>query len=324
MAHEFETGFFVGTPAWHGLGTVLEDAPTIDEAIVQAGLDWRVRLGELVLAEDAADLGPNAQGLDLIPREIRHHAVLRETDGRVLGVVGPSWEPLQNVDALRWFQPLIDDGTCTLEAAGSLREGERIWVLARPKDHMADVAPGDPLSYFVLLAHGHDGRLGVHVGFTPVRVVCMNTLSMSLADAQHGRFLKMHHRAGLDRALVMARQAMSLARRSFELTIEQAQFLRRQGCSRHELERYIKRVVAPAADPEDEATAKRVLPKVVPLFADGAGNKGESYWDAYNAVTQWATHERGRTADTRLQSQWFGEGARLIDRALETALEMAA
>ena len=40
MAHHFESGMFVREPAWYGLGTVLDEPPTVSEAIVEAGLDW--------------------------------------------------------------------------------------------------------------------------------------------------------------------------------------------------------------------------------------------------------------------------------------------
>ena len=95
MAHEFESGFFVTEPAWHGLGVVLQDPPTVQEAITAAGLDWKVELRRLTMPDG---------------REVPNRAVVRSTDESLLGVVGPDYEPLQNSDALAWFQPFVDSG----------------------------------------------------------------------------------------------------------------------------------------------------------------------------------------------------------------------
>src|SRR5678815_2693601 len=166
MAHEVESGMFVGQPAWHGLGTVLPNAPSIEDAIVCAGLDWTVKLAPLAIVADG--------------RPVDHCATVRESDDSILGVVGPGYVPLQNREAFAWFQPMVESGAVTLEAAGSLREGRRIWILGRCADSSADIVPGDEVRQYLLLAHGHDGSLAIRVGFTSVRVVCANTLRASL------------------------------------------------------------------------------------------------------------------------------------------------
>src|SRR5690606_10854332 len=78
MAHEFESGLFVGEPAWHRLGVVLEQPPSIDDAIRLAGLDWEVRLAPLALAEDG--------------RAVSHRATVRGSDNAILGNVVPLFE----------------------------------------------------------------------------------------------------------------------------------------------------------------------------------------------------------------------------------------
>jgi phage/plasmid-like protein (TIGR03299 family) len=45
-----------------------------------------------------------------------------------------------------------------------------------------------------------------------------------------------------------------------------------------------------------------------------------SAWQAYNAVTYYVDHERGRTRDSALNSAWFGEGAGLKQNALDLAM----
>jgi phage/plasmid-like protein (TIGR03299 family) len=312
MAHEFETGLFVGEPAWHGLGVVLRNPPSVEEAIRAAGLDWGVRLAPLALAEDG--------------RSVDHLATVRETDNSILGVVGPSFVPLQNRDAFAWFQPLVDSGAVSIEAAGSLREGRRIWILAQARDSVADVVPGDAVRQFLLLAHAHDGSLAIRCGFTVVRVVCANTLAGALSDAS-SKLLKIQHRAYAVEALEKVRAALDLARGEFAATREQLRELARKGCNERTLRRYVREVFEPGRA-DDEKAAVRTVDKIVPLFESGRGadlpRVRGTFWGAFNAITEYVTHERGRLADARVESAWFGDGARLARRALDVGLEFAA
>ncbi len=119
MAHEIETmAFFQQTP-WHGLGTALHEDDLYDwqQACEKAGLAWDVELVPLVTHDTQV--------------KVDHRAVRRSTDGKVLGVVGARYAPLQNKDAFKWFQPFLDAKEAALHTAGSLRGGSRIWVLAK-------------------------------------------------------------------------------------------------------------------------------------------------------------------------------------------------
>lgn len=46
--HEFDSGFTVATPAWHGLGKVLAEAPDIESAVEMAGVGWTVEERQIV------------------------------------------------------------------------------------------------------------------------------------------------------------------------------------------------------------------------------------------------------------------------------------
>lgn len=311
MAHEFESGLFVGQPAWHGLGTVLDAPPSVEEALSLAGLDWSVKLAPLAVAADG--------------REVDHFASIRESDNTVLGVVGPGYVPLQNRDAFAWFQPLVESGVFQIEAAGSLRNGKRIWILARPADACAEVVSGDEIRQYLLLAHGHDGSLAIRCGFTAVRVVCANTLAGALCD-RGSKLVRIHHRAHAQEALEGVRELVQAARADFAALFERLVVLAGVDCDDARLRQYAREVFAPGSD--DPEAAPRIVAQVAELFESGrgtdiAGVRG-TLWGAYNAITEFTSHVRCRSADARVESQWFGDSAVIAQRALEVALRFAA
>ena len=215
MPHEVESMAFAGSTPWHGLGTSLAEEDTTNwlVACAKAGLDWEVSTVPLVTADKQ--------------EPVTHVGVRRSSDNRVLGVVGPRYVPLQNKDAFQWFQPFLDGGEAKLETAGALRHGSRIWVLARLSRDPLVVAPGDEVEKYVLLSHSHDGSLAVRVGFTPVRVVCANTMAMA-HDSQASKLIRVRHCRSVHQNLENVRAVMDTANAEFEATAEQYRFLARR------------------------------------------------------------------------------------------------
>lgn len=314
MAHEIESMFFTGETPWHGLGVQLPEAPTTEAAIRAARLDWRV------LTRPCATI-------DGVP--VPAQATIRESDGRVLGVVGPRYEPLQNQDAFAFFDPFLDAGEATLETAGSLRDGQRIWVLAKLKRDPVVIVPqaDDVVLRYLLLSNSHDGTLAVRVGYCPIRVVCANTMAMAHEHAA-SRLIRVKHRKGVKDTLDDVREAMNLASAEFEATADQLRRLAATPILSEDLRKYVKRVFdVQETGPDSEAAGERLLARVVPLVEQGRGNDVEgvrgTLWAAYNGVTEYLAYERGRDAGVRLDSLWFGAAQRLNQRALSVALEMS-
>lgn len=309
MAHLVESMFSVRKAPWHGLGTVLPDHPTLEDGLRLAGLDWQVSRQRLFTAA-----GQQAPAF----------AVVRESDGRVLGAVGERYRPLQNADAFRWFAPFLEAGEASLETAGSLADGARVSVMARLNRAPLEVAAGDEVVKYLLLSNSHDGSLAVRVGLTPVRVVCNNTLTLAHAG-KDSQLIRLRHCSGLKRNLDNVRDCVNAIDGRFEAAAEHWRRLASKGISQADLDRYVSRVLEAPERPG--ARLARIVGRVTALFDAGAGNDLASvrgtYWAAYNAVTDWLSHDRGRSLDTRMNSLWFGDGARLNDRALGVALEMA-
>ena len=325
MAHEIEvvdgkaSAFFVGEPAWHKLGKVFAAGTHLDipTAIDAAGLNWDVRLQPLHMKFDGEDL------------PVPGYATVRSTDKNVLGVVGPTYKPLQNREAFNWFQPFLEAGEASLEAAGSLREGKRVWVLARLNRDPIEVVPGDVVSKYVLLSNSHDGTMAIRAGFTGVRVVCANTMAEA-HNSKASKLLRVRHTANSARTLEEVREVMNLADQEFMATAQQYRSLARKGVNTEDLKTYVRKVFEPKVlltDTPEEDRNERLLGRIIPLFEKGRGNDmpgvAGTMWAAYNAVNEYLGYERGNPTN-RLDSMWFGDAARLNDRAFQTALRMAA
>lgn len=340
--------FSVREVPWHALGTILEAPPTIVEALAAARLDWQAVLEPVYTAAPfsadpviaalesvGADSDTITKIVALLPdftlgEALETQAVRRSDLRTLIGEVGPGFRPVQNADAFGWFSPLIDEGLVTLETAGSLWGGSRIWIMARLAEDPIEVVPGDAIDPYLLMTHGHDGRLAIRVGLTPVRVVCHNTLSAALG----GDLITIRHTKGADLMLDDARSAIREEIARFRSAAGEWSYLAAVGCDDADLERYVRAVFGGAEIGDDDGLSEppepakggagsRVLPKIRELWEAGRGARPGSWWAAYNAVTEYLTHERGADAGRRFAALHFGEGRRLNARALTFALAFA-
>ncbi len=324
MSHEFETGFFVQTPPWHHLGTVLADAPqTSLEAICTAGLNWTVTK-ECLESVVPVDGTYRAVGLH------DHYAIIRRRNESgitrldALGVVGKQYHPLQNHDAFSFFDRVVQTGMVQYHTAGSLRGGRVIWVLARLNGTLR-IAGDDVVDKYLLLTNSHDGSRPVTIAFTPIRVVCANTLAMALRSAD--RRLSVRHTPSAAARIRDVGEYLAGCNASFEDIAEAYRFLAQRRIHAAELARYLLGLFP---DPEEGALRNRARAnrdKITTRFERGFGTDitGASWWRAYNAVVEFIDHDRNQNnADARVHSAWLGQGMQLKQQALTTALQLAA
>jgi len=310
---------YVGEVPWHGLGTSIPETMAYDSEGFQelSGLNWDAEKRQLF-----RKVGENWQPANA-------WEVVRSTDGAVLAdSVGARFTILQNRDAFKWFQPWLDAREAALHTAGALFEGSRIWVLAKLNRDPMEVAAGDIVEKYVLLSHSHDGTLALRVGFTPIRVVCQNTLSMA-HSADASKLIRLKHTKNVHTNLSNLREVMDLMNAEFEATAEQYRLLAHKDINQADVRKYVKRVFElDHMDDADIATRQtNIFKKVEELMEAGKGNNLPSvrgtYWAAYNGVTEYLSYQSGRTTDNRLNSLWFGQNSNMNKQALKVAVEMA-
>lgn len=244
-----------------------------------------------------------------------------------MGIVGKDYSPLQNREAFNWFQPFLEAGEATIETAGSLKGGSRIWVMARIRRDPMTVGKEDVMNQYVLLSNSHDGSLAVRVGFTPIRVVCNNTLCFA-HESHASQLLRVKHTNRVRENLDSIRETIDLAQQEFAATIEQYRRLKAKQIDSRDLEKYV-RVVFGLKDKEKTPAQKKqekIVPNVTKLFESGRGSRtaGTNYWGAYNAINEYLNYFRGKTQENTLDGLWFGNGLQINNRALRVALKLAA
>ena len=307
-----EKMMFVGQTPWHGLGNQLDEAPTVSEAITAAGLDWEVGLKDLFTGEG---------------EPVPARATYRKTDGSILGVVGPRYTPLQNSDAFDWFQPFLDANECQLHTAGSLHSGQKVWVLAQLNRDNSEIVKGDEVSKFILLSNSHDGTTAIRVGYTPIRVVCVNTLAAA-HNNQNSQLIRIRHTRSSQKNLEQVRDIMDNINVQFEATADQFRFLASKNFNQADIRRYVKTMlgIEGTVDNDIKTRTRNIMDEILALVEgpkqSATGVRG-TWWAAYNGYNEYLNYNKGRTTDNRLDSLWFGQNANDNSKALKTAMEFA-
>ena len=205
MAANVETMFYVGETPWHKLGQKIDTAPTSDDAIRLAGLDWDVVQKEMYMQD-------NNGNMIKVPQM---KANVRSTDGKFLGPVTDRYRIVQNKDAFAFTDALLGEGVRYV-TAGSLSSGKRVWMLARMEGTLLAEEKIDP---YLVFTNTHDGTGAVRVAITPIRVVCNNTLNLALSKAS--RHWSCAHKGDIQSKLDEARYTLQNAEAYMEALEEE-------------------------------------------------------------------------------------------------------
>lgn len=300
---------YAGQKPWHNLGTEVPADLTPDQMLEAAGLNWEV---EKIKAY--AKVG--GKNID-----VGRSALVRKMDNKILDIVSNDWNPVQNSEAFEFFNDFIAEGDMEMHTAGSLADGQIVWALAKVKDGF-DLFGGDEVESYLHFTNFHKYGFSTDVRFTPIRVVCNNTLTLSL-NTKVERFVKISHRREFNGDNV--KLMLGIAQEKLAKYKEMAAFLGTKRYTNENMVDYFKRVfpVAGGPDAKKELSKNAKVALSVVDTQPGADFARGSFWQLFNTVTYTADHLLGRTQDSRLQSAWYGNGRNMKTKALETALEMA-
>ena len=315
MAHQVETMAYAGELPWHGLGVPVSNDLTPAQMMQKASVDWTVQECESFVDFNGERISTGQK------------ALVRSTDGRVLTNVGKDWNPVQNEQAFEFFSEYVFAGDMEMHTAGSLKDGQMVWALAKVKDSF-DLFGGDQVESYLLFSNPHQYGKSIDVRFTPIRVVCNNTLSLSLS-MQAERQVKVGHRVEFNPGEV--KEALGIASEKLATYREMAEYLGSKRFSMDKLIEYYNTVYPRTSDKrvQDKKLSVDTLSRNAKQCLDvletqpGAEFAEGSWWQAYNSVTFVTDHVQGRNADNRMYSAWFGGNQTRKKNALETAIEFA-
>lgn len=189
--------FSVKEKAWHNLGIVLDKCPTSAEAVKLAGLDYEVsKVPVCCTLQDFSSV--------TIPEKF---ATYRTDNGKVFGIVGDRYSIVQNKDAFTFFDEIVGEGAAIYETAGCLGDGEVIFITAKLPDYIR-VGKDDLIEQYLFLTSSHDGSGAIQVAFTPIRIVCNNTLNAALNNCSNK--LTIRHTANAKDKLAQAHKVMGI------------------------------------------------------------------------------------------------------------------
>ncbi|OOS23462.1 DUF932 domain-containing protein [Moraxella pluranimalium] len=330
MAHLVETMAYVGDTPWHGLGSQLAPKQPIEVWAKQAGMDWTIE------SSDVSYYAHNDKGGDLIMPFSDNKVLYRSDTLEPLSVVSQRYQEVQPRQILEFYRDLTEKADFELETAGVLKGGRKFWALARTGQSVT-LKGGDVSHGYILLATACDGTLATTAQFTSIRVVCNNTLAISLAD-KSGSVVKVPHSTVFDAEKVKNQLGISI--KQWDEHNYQMKQLAERRVSQAEAVSYLNRVFNDVDDrlivfPTSKKTGQAVpnakaMNQILTMFnGQGRGAELDSAKDtAYGllcAMTEFVDHERrAMSTDHRLDSAWFGTGASLKQKGLEEAMRLVA
>lgn len=310
--------FSVQQKAWHGLGQVVTDYPTSAEAIQHAGLDYEVVKRELftIAADDSMEKSnPIAVS--------NYFATIRTDNNSVLGVVGKDYEVVQNRDAFSFFDAIVGGDGMLYETAGVLGKGERIFIAAKLPAYIK-VGKDDLIEQYLFLTTAHDGSGSIMAAFTPVRILCANTLNAAMKNSSNA--VRIKHTANAKERLEQAHRIMGL---SNKLSIEMESIFNRWAkvsVSDTALRQLIEQAMAPnketllllAAEQKEELstlfknTCEDVFTYAMEHETQQTATTRGTLFGVYNSVTGYYQNIRKwKTDEAKLKSILLGGTAQL-------------
>lgn len=329
MTANVERMMFVGQTPWHGIGTKIESPVSSAEAIRLAGLDWTVEVAPIVTN-------------DQVRTNVDDYRVTRRvTDEAILGVVKRGWKPIQNLEAFRLFDAVLGEQQARYNDAGSLQGGSKVFITAKLPEPILVGLAKDPVDRYLLLSNAHDGTRPLQMLFTPVRVVCCNTLNLALSRDSDDEKTKYAPRVAIShRVMAQTRElqkqhaikVMGQAHRWYQTFGDWTSFI----ASKQVSSAVVKNIIAEVFPPNKK---KEVTPAILghrvsveQLFVDGKGHDQEGIagtgWALLNAFTEYADHSwacRGKgDATDRSYSILMGGSKGLKNRASKVITEALA
>jgi phage/plasmid-like protein (TIGR03299 family) len=280
-------------PAWHGLGQNVGHVMTAEEAIKEANLGFEVKKFP-ILREDGITV-------------IESHMETRRMDNDVtLGVVGKDYEVVQNWECFKFFDNIVGRGEAIYETAGALGKGEVIFITAKlPKEIV--IGKDDLIHNYIALITSHDMSYALTAFFTPVRIVCNNTMNAAMRNCTNRVYMK--HTKNVQREMFDGARIMGLNSKYMEQLAIEMEYLYDKKIAEDEVRKILAQVfLTPAQNSREEkepelylSTRKRnMINEVVDFYHSAESLKGiqGTAYGLYHAVTGYFQNRRAFSSES--------------------------
>ena len=331
MAHELSINqegkaeaMFAGQVPWHGLGTMVEELQEPMKALELANMNWKVVKKDLYYGDDVA----NRQK---VPHQV---GTVRADTGAYLGTVGKNYVPIQNEEQAKFISDLLGTGEAVVECVGALYGGAwSFWTCRLPKT--ITVLDGDVIKEYLILANSHAGDLTFRAFWSPIRVVCKNTLNAALHGVTNG--VAIYHTLNAASRVSEAQSILKIADSYYLELQKEFQELAKKKIEEPKFFEFVNEVFPnpePAKEPGKALKAVREQIHQNYLSGPGADIAGKTPYGAYNAVTQFVSHQQGRAgriaknnpgrfSQNQFASIISGDGRKLQQKAFAEAKKLA-
>ena len=254
-------------------------------------------------------------------REIKSHKALWRSDNdEFLSVVSKGYHPYQNTRMMSWVDFLLHEHNAEILSAGHFNS-KKVYVQLELMNQEREIKKDDLIKPFFLISNSHDGSLALKFTFTIVRVICQNTLVIAQKNQGNEDIQRVfRHTASIEESAEELKELFDLSTNTFNQSMEVFGEFTKKELSMSAFNEYVSKVFQ---RPLDELDKFQSMSKLTNAFEYGMGNEGVTLWDGFNAITEFtAHHQRAKNEETRANSNWFGAGARVRNRAFEEAVKL--
>ena len=314
MSHKVETMAYAGEKPWHGIGTQVSEELTPMEMLKSAKLDWTVMKKKAHYEMDGA-----------FKESDTHHLLVRSDNKEVLGPAGPEYVPFQNSEVIDFYTKFVRAGHMTMETMGSLDNGRHVFALAKLKNYFV-IKGDDKTDAYLLISHPHVWGKADKFLFTPIRVVCWNTIQMALSNGNN-HYRVPHIQPFTDDTKLKVEEALGICSQQLDALKVRAEHLSSVQYKENDLQEYVAKLFQPSLvkekdklgnfkpTAEDAYTAVQRQPRIKASHG--------TWWEAFNGMTYYVDHEAGRDRGKALENAWFGARSNIKRQALNLALDYA-
>lgn len=335
--HYRARGYAVNPLAVQAGGMIVPSEATPREAFRMAGADFKV-------AQTPVFFGTPDSILDRLMDESPDHcAIARCDNGHLLGIMGKGYTPVQNESLIELFDYLHEDAE--IDNIVTIREGRKIFVTASCNIE-GEITDGDKIRRYIHAFNSFDGSSSFGVFFSDVRMICANQLRFlcgkAATNAQtEGMGLVMRHTKSVEQFAKSLPALINLEQQKFSRDLAALKPLTTltltTDAARHILETTYSDVLArPITDKDTKQKRERKLSDLSQIATirshyggeTGFGVERGTVWGMFQAISQFETHDAGRSkndverARTRLESLWGGQAAARIAKAHDACLAL--